>query len=312
MEDKIQDVTQKNDGDSCNTQTTISNHEPDFIPLIFTVDQNNQIVLWKEHARHHQQWEGTQEQYLRQTEQMLKQLANKYGAPLGSLRLYDNGLVTLGLKYDALTAKLSVRSIKAGEDAWDEFYPDVAEAARNATRELLASIDKQKAMSQYLSQLSDEELHVKMMPTGLKILSRHDGTPVEEQLLNWMLETSAEKLAIGENPVLVGILTQTGMAVIPCNIPYEKYCFARCISDTAEQVNAKNVLIVFDAYQLDENGNRIGEVLLGTIFDPKGVARGCSMKYIRENDNIVLQDTSEMCHLPGGNLRFRWKEEAAA
>lgn len=290
----------------------MSNHEPDFVALPFSVNNDDQIALWKEFARHSQQWDdNNKEEHKKEEEQLLDESLAKYGAPLGSLRLYDNGLVTIGLKRDALTAELLARSIKAGEDAWDEFYPEAAEAFRNASRELLASIDEQKAISQYLAQFSDEELHVKMMSTGGQVLSL-DGTPVEEQLLKRMLETSAEKLAADKNPVLVGILTETGMAVAPFHIPYEKYRFARCISDVAKQVNAKTVLIVFDAYTLDDEGNRIGEVLLGTVFDPYGIARGCGMKYIRENDKVVLQDASEMCHLPGGNLCIRWKEGAAA
>src|ERR1051326_2292181 len=101
MKDNRRNVTPTNDGDSGNTHSPISD-EPGFIPLLFSVNDGDHIVLWKENARHSQQRNrNLDEEHTKQSRQLLKESINKYGKPLGSLRLYDNGLVTMGLETDA-------------------------------------------------------------------------------------------------------------------------------------------------------------------------------------------------------------------
>jgi len=308
MKENVPHVTQREDIHSGNTHTLMSSNEPDFISLAFSVNPNKQIVLWKEQARLQQQWDGgSEKEYLKAAEQLLEQLKEKYGAPLGSVRLYDHGLVTLGVITDAVSEELSARSIKAGEEAWDEFYPEVAKVMSRISQWLLEKVNHQGTECQQLVHLSNEELHMKTLSTDGQCLSL-GGKPVGEQLLRWMLEESGEALVVVEKRGLLGILTQRGMVITPFFIPYQKHRLARCISAVAKQVDAKSVLIVFEAYQSGYDGNRTSGVLLGTAFDPHGIARGSSMKYIRENGNFVLQNASEMRPLPSRNLCIRWQE----
>lgn len=309
MKEKRHDVTPTNDDQSGNTQRPMSSHEPDFIPLLFSVNDDDHIVLWKEHARHLRQ-RNRNEEHTKQSEQLLKESISRYGKPLGGLRLYDDGLVTLGIKTNELTPELSARGVKAGEDAWDEFYPEAAEAISDIKRVLLADIAEQKAVGQYVAQLSDDELHVKMLSMGGETLSASDNTPAEETMLKKMLHISADHLTDGGGVELFGIMTGRCMAAVHFPLPYEKHRLARCISDVAREVNAEHALMTCGANILDDECNPVGELLLGIIWNSDGTARGCSTLYNREDGHFVM-DGLEIAEMNGGEFSIHWKRESA-
>jgi hypothetical protein len=262
--------------DACQKQAEATNHlpqerqEPDFIPMVFSV-KNDQIILWKEQARFHQQSEGKLEQYENGVKGVMDGLKAKYGDPLGGVRVYDNGFVELGFeRKNATTDELKKRAIVAGEDVWDEFYPQAAKEAVALEHHLLAVVAEQEALMQYFAQFTEEEFAIKMM--GIAATCSDGGI---DEMLKSFVNNSAAKVMTEDCSGSVGIMTgrdgKQSMAITQYDMPAAKYRFARAISNVARKVAAHRVFVTMDSYITDETGYRIGTNAHGSCAEQRWV-----------------------------------------